>query len=306
MLERDAIDLIKRDLWDLGIREGDVILVMAGVRDFKFPANIKENLEINYGQLLMDALLECISLDGTLLVMTFNSINLFRPSKSPSEIFSTETLPNTGSLAKAVLAHPEVIRSRHPSNSFAAIGTKAASILRFHDSFAFTFRVIEDLVNLEAKLLSIGCIDSSPGFSTVHLAQYHLGISQRSRLVGQFKKNYLDLDGNVRLFRKLDIPGCSMGFWKMYPNYRSEGILKEGLVAGVPAHHVRADLAYELDFATLKQNEEALKCNDSRCIDCNFLKRYPSNSISTMVRALLSEIYRRFSQLITSKYKNNN
>lgn len=38
----------------------------------------------------------------------------------------------SGSFVEAVLAHPEVARSSHPTNSFAAIGTSADLVNRFH------------------------------------------------------------------------------------------------------------------------------------------------------------------------------
>jgi len=230
---------------------------------------------------------------GTIVVLTFRKTSLLYARKNSKSVFNRETEPYTGSLARAILAHPRSVRSNHPSNSIAAIGSKALSLTKFHTPYSFAHRFMEDLVNSDSMMLMIGCIFSNPGFSTVHLAQYHLGISQRFILVGRYVKYFRDNRNRLVLFRKWDIPGCSMGFGKMYDAYRANGSMRERLVAGAPTYLVNASETYPLDLKILPEDETALNCDDETCVDCTFLKRYSSASPIASIRAILNLIRRK-------------
>jgi aminoglycoside N3'-acetyltransferase len=94
--------------------------------------------------------------------------------------FHSRMKSETGALPQIVLDHPASVRSKHPTNSFVAIGPNAKAIVQGHDESSTGFFPIKNLIDLGGKLLLVGCVDSSPGFSTVHRVQEDLGLADKT------------------------------------------------------------------------------------------------------------------------------
>ncbi len=266
-----ASEQVAEDLSRLGIRQGDTVLAMADVRYMRLKRDKSER--VDYADALRDGLLLALGGEGTLLVMTFTQTLTLGPFMRRPPF--TRLLPaNTGGLANSVLNHQHAIRSTHPTNSFAAIGIRADSLTRFHTAYAHAMRPVEDLVTTKGKMLTVGCVDTNPGFSTVHLAQHHLGLSTRNLLAGHVRAKYYKPSGEVARFVKRDIPGCSMGFGNLYPLYRQAGLLIEGEVARARSYLISAPDAYELELQTLADDPLSVLCSDPECLDCRVLKTY--------------------------------
>ena len=174
----------------------------------------------------------------------------------------------TGVLANSLAQLPNAVRSAHPTNSFACIGPDASRLLRFHTPYSHSFRPIEELVNGSGKMLLLGCASTSPGFSTVHLAENHLGLSIDTYLSGLVRTRYQDPYGRSRTFYKRDIPGCSAMFGRLYDQYRRKGYLAEGKVAGAPSMLINARDAYTTDVEFLLEDRDALLCDRDSCMPC--------------------------------------
>lgn len=78
-----------------------------------------------------------------------------------------------------MLSHPKAFRSKHPTNSYVAIGKNAKYIFGNHDENSGSYEPIRKIVELEGKMILIGCVESSPGFTTTHLAEVDLGLHKR-------------------------------------------------------------------------------------------------------------------------------
>jgi aminoglycoside N3'-acetyltransferase len=256
---------IIEDLRHLGVRRNDTILLRAdlsrlGRTDFRL------------SEILIDILLEAVGPRGTISTLTFSKtypVNA-APADKP---FDFDTPSNSGSLAKLFLQHPDVLRSRHPSTSFAAIGPNAETICLDHTPDAPPYLPIERLIELDGIMIVMGCVDSSPGFTSVHWAQHQLGLAQQSTRSKKSGVYYRDGD-QLRLHRVAAPGGCSLGFWKFYSAYANAQSLFSGHVGDAYSLAIRARTAYEIDRKILEQNPRFALCDNPDCWKCRATWQY--------------------------------
>lgn len=104
-----------------------------------------------------------------------------------------------GVIPRTVLAHPAAVRSRHPFQSFAAVGAKAAEYMQAHPD-TDPLLPLKKLYQREGQILLIGCdLDSC---TAIHLAEEFAGRNP-------FIRWYLAPDGSIR---RVAFCGCSDGF----------------------------------------------------------------------------------------------
>jgi aminoglycoside N3'-acetyltransferase len=279
-------ETLRRDIEALGVAKGDVVLVRANVGAI---GRVRGGL----GESLRGALQDAVGETGTLVSLAFTrTFPLLRLDRG--YVFDEDTPTTSGALPKLLLETPGRVRSRHPTNSFVAIGARAAELLAGHDERSSSFQPMERLVALGGKQLVIGCVDDSPGFTTVHLAQHRLGLSTRSLLRNRVGVLYAR-DGETRLFRRPDIGGCSMGFAKLYADYENAGLLRKGRVGRAPSIAIDAAPALALEEDRLRRDPRAVFCDRPLCTFCRgtwwFNKRdmvlfYPRYALHVAARRL--------------------
>lgn len=252
-------DSLRHDLERLGLARGDVALVRADVGEI---GRVKGGT----GEALIGALRDAVGPEGTLIALAFTKTT-FLWQLEGSIVFNEKTPSTTGALARLFLEQPDAVRSRHPTNSFVAIGARAAEMMAGHDETASSFEPMGKLVEHGGKQVLIGCTRSSPGFTTVHWAQHVLGLDRRSILRGWFGALY-EKDGIVEIFKRQDIGGCSNGFHKLYAEYEKEGLLRQGLVGQAESMLVEARPAYALEHRVLSRKPRAVFCDDPLCAFC--------------------------------------
>ncbi len=188
-----------------------------------------------------------------------------------------------------MLRHPQAVRSSHPATSVVAIGKAAHAICDKHDAGAPSYGFIRDLMDLDGRMLVIGCVHSSPGFITDHYAQYMLGLAGRSLMKNRWQVYYRK-DGQVRLFKRPDPGGHGGGFAKFYRHYVQAGVLLAGRVGNAYSIAVKARDAYEIVYAGLKENPRYGLCGDPRCLECNCTWTYNLRGIPRylLTRALMA------------------
>lgn len=261
MDQDEYLERLRTDVANMGLRRGDDVLARLAQRNMAKPP-------VGTGaQALCEAIVDVIGPEGTLLVLTFSAAPVLKPwARRP--LFTQDSEALTGKFPNYVMKHPNAIRSTHPTNSFAAIGPSAHEYLRFHTPASFSFAPIETLVAKGGHMMMVGCTEESPGFSTVHLAQYHLGLSYRTILSKRTGADYLDFDGSRKTFRKPDVPGCSAGFSRLYPMYRAHGLLREGEVGGAATMAISAPEAYALELETVRSDPTSVLCLNPDCFSC--------------------------------------
>lgn len=255
-------DACVSQLQALGLARGDTVLVRAATSAIGTVSG-----ENNRPDFLTDAILETIGPEGLLLGLSFSKSDwIFRfPKKEP---YDTGEPAVTGGLVAAMLRRPHAYRSDHPTNSFVAMGEGASAFLADHDAEAACFAPIRKLIARRGKMMLIGCEQTSPGFSTVHLVQHDLGLDTRTWMGLILGRRYLAKDGSVRWYRKKDVPGCSMGFGKFYEPYRAEGILREGKVGEANGLLIDAAAAYDVEHGIVSRDPTAALCDRDCCMTC--------------------------------------
>ena len=176
---------------------------------------------------------------------------------------------NSGALGKLVRKLPGAVLSDHPTNAFVGIGYNVEQSFAVHNATAPCFAPLEYLANRhDFSMLLLGCLDESPGFSTVHVAQQLLGLSQRHflRLILRWD---IFSDGNLSSIMAPEAPGCSASFDKFYPHYEADGNLIRGEWYGerwifIPS----ARRALNTEIRLLQSSGRFVECGRWDCLTC--------------------------------------
>ncbi|MCS3726380.1 AAC(3) family N-acetyltransferase [Bradyrhizobium betae] len=267
--DEGAILNIAADLVKLGLRRDDTVLVRCATKSMTVQV-------ANRPGALLDGIRRVIGPGGTIVALAFTDDFYFwqrkRALQSP---FHAKAPAGTGALPQMLLDNPLSIRSLHPTNSFVALGPNARLIVEGHNEKSTSFYPIEKLMQLGGKLALIGCVESSPGFSTVHRVQEDLGLADRTLLSG-LRLCAVRQEKSYRWFFRRDIPGCSAGFGKFYSEYEQEGILSRGSVGGALSMLADAAAAYRVERRILEKDPTAAFCDDPSCTSCG-MRTYSPN-----------------------------
>lgn len=114
---------IAQALSKLGVEEGDTILVHSSLSSIGYVPGGAETV--------IDALLECVGEDGTIVMPTLTGQIFDSPDYPPS--FLSNKPCWTGTIPEAFRKRSEACRSMHPTHSVAAMGKNARSIVEGHE-----------------------------------------------------------------------------------------------------------------------------------------------------------------------------
>jgi aminoglycoside N3'-acetyltransferase len=259
-----GVDDICQDLWRLGISEGDTILVRA---DLGKVGRIKGG-----SKAFIEALLCAVGKQGTLVSLAFTSgYSLLNIKQSRNdEVFTAQSKSYAGSLPNAMLSWPGSKRSLHPMCSYVAIGKDADIVTRGHDEKSLAYEPIRRVIELNGKNVLIGCVSSSPGFTTAHLAESDLGYLRKLPIFPRLRcKHYQSKDGSVKVFRRRDPGLCSASFYKFYSHYVLQGVLCTGLVGSAYSIAAPSHDCYKIEYELLKANQKFNLCDSPNCFVCN-------------------------------------
>ena len=160
---------IVSDLRKIGVRKGDHLAL--GV-SFKSIGTIQGGPDG-----FIDALLEAVGSDGTLMVNTYTKnfyVTEIRLGWTDFVFDNKETKCNTGIVSEKLRLRNDAIRSRHPIRSNAAIGKNAQFLLNGHDENSSSYLPYSKLAKINGKYMAIGIGDHLKGLR--HRAQYEAGL----------------------------------------------------------------------------------------------------------------------------------
>lgn len=253
-----TIESLVDDFRRLGVSQGDTLWVRADLASIVSSAA--------EAPLVIEALLSAVGAEGTVIVPAFTRVfPSWRLDKN--HVFDKNTPAATGALSRMMLRHRQAVRSTHPACSIVAIGRHAADICSRHDESAPAYGFIRDLLDLNGRMLLLGCVCSSPGFTTVHYVQNELNLAGRSLMKNRWQVYYRK-DGLVHLYKRPDPGGDSKGFWRFYAYYVQAGKLLTGTVGGAYSASIKAADAYEIEHRLLEENPRLALCGDPCCIEC--------------------------------------
>ena len=255
-IERALLESIRR----LDIARGDTVLVRAAMHAVGPLPNGPRSL--------IDAFLEVISQDGTLVSLSFTESSYLK-KPDPNKPFRSDTPTYAGAFPATMLTYPEAKRSTHPTCSYVAIGKHAELITGNHSPNSPAYEPVRTIIDLNGKMVLVGCVQSSPGFTTTHLAEYDLGLLNRVILPWLNAVYYEAEDGTIKLFRRKDLGLCSRSFYKFYSYYVAAGILRTGMIGNAYSIAAPAQETYAIEKSILKMHPTFNVCDDPLCKLCN-------------------------------------
>lgn len=235
-------------LKDIGLGTGDSVVVHSSLSSFG---------EVEGGaDTVVDAILEVIGKQGTLVVPTFNP--------SPG-IFDPDTTPSTcGAVAEGVRRRPDAIRSHHPTHSVAAIGRLADILTEGHQS-AHAFgrgSALFNLLQANGKVLMLG-VDMTSN-SMVYVAEEIARVPYLDRSLSAEIRNPLG-----KVFQKwVRRPGCSDGFDSLEESLQENNVVSEAMIGQCRARLMTARNLIKAAVDLLQFDKEALLCDRPDCADC--------------------------------------
>ncbi|MDD2286587.1 MAG: AAC(3) family N-acetyltransferase [Paludibacter sp.] len=281
------------DLIAIGVEEGDLLHLKVSIRSVG-------QIE-NGAKTLVEALLETVGENGTIVVDSFVTMYPLPLSKKNREIVSNSDSPSyAGVFANEVIKHPDMHRSLHPVHRFAAIGKDAKELTQKHTSKSNAYGLLKDMIERGAKNLTIG--DRVIGVGTTHIAFEMAGIKQKR--IPNFGVNYIDKNGNLKLFKcNWDNGGfCSTGYWNFLPLYeKNNGIIERGKIGNATSILTDMKKTLEIEVSILKENPQFFMCNRPYCKECRVSWNVSDNKYLTFLynrirygirdRSLLKSLY---------------
>lgn len=192
-----------------------------------------------------------------------------RPFWRSPEKTGLPPVTNSGALGKQIAANPGSVLSRHPTHGFAGFGERVAPVLAVHSSKTSCFYPVGELADrYDFSMLLLGCVQESPGFSTVHVAQHRLGLSKLHLL--RFLLRWDDVTDGARRSRvAAEAPGCSLSFDKFYSYYEKDGNIVRGDWLGVSWVYIpSAKRALQSELELLRMRGRFVDCGRLTCLSC--------------------------------------
>jgi aminoglycoside N3'-acetyltransferase len=253
-----SVEKLKNDFEKMGIKNGDTLLVRADLGSIG-------KLKTKYREDYINFMIKAVGEEGTIVGLSFTSG--FFINRNKDNVFDGKNKSYTGAFANTMLKHPLSLRSSHPTNSYVAIGKNAKYILEDHNHNSGAYEPIRKIMELNGKMILIGCVNTSPGFTTTHLAEVDLGLHKRIIFPTLNGAYYKDAE-SIEVFRRKDIGGCSSTFYKFYGFYIKNELLIQGYIGNAYSIIINARKAYNLETNILKNNPKITLCSQSNCMLC--------------------------------------
>ncbi|WP_350613055.1 AAC(3) family N-acetyltransferase [Pseudomonas sp. HY7a-MNA-CIBAN-0227] len=253
-------DSLLEDFSKMGISFGDTILLRASLGSV---GRVRGGADV-----FINTLLKAVGSEGTIVSLAFTDGAFICKPKIESA-FDKQKKSYAGALPNAMVKHPDSFRSGHPMCSYVAIGRLAEEITKGHDEASSAYEPIRKIVDCEGKCMLVGCVGSSPGFTTTHLAESDLGLLSLAVFPKLTSTYFKTANDEIKLFRRPDPGLCSSSFYKFYALYVQGGILTTGTVGNAYSIIAPAKGCYEIDYAALKKDKKLNICGSPDCFTCN-------------------------------------
>lgn len=255
----NAKDKLKKDFINIGLKENDIVMIRADI------SNILKNIPDLKAKDILSILLEVVGENGTIVAPAYTSSSFIRRDKKI--IFTKKSRTTSGLFSMVMLANTKSIRSEHPTNSHVAIGKYAEYILENHNENAGAYEPTRRIMELGGKMLMFGCIKTSFGFNTTHLAEFDLGLHKRL-ILPTLVTSYYEKNGEIKLFKRKDLGMCASNWYKLFGLYVRNEVLIQGYIGGSYSLIANAQDAYDIDYKVLSDNPKFNICKNKDCMQC--------------------------------------
>jgi aminoglycoside 3-N-acetyltransferase len=255
------------DLSELNITPGDAVLVHASMRAV---GPVEGGADT-----VVEALLEAVSPEGTVVAPVFHSANRLTATEHESDLLSSDgesfqpdavSVEEVGILAQRIALHPDARRSSHPAHSFAAIGSNA-DFLTANVPFNYplgTNGTLAKLHQLNGKILLLGVGHAAN--CSIHLAELWADApyARRKARVRTGEESWQEMEGS---------PECSGGFARIESILRQARIIKTGYVGNAPSQAMRVQFVVSMAREMLIAQPDCLLCDDPGCEPCALARK---------------------------------
>ncbi|MFZ2471723.1 MAG: AAC(3) family N-acetyltransferase [Methanothrix sp.] len=216
---------------------------------------------------LIDAVLDVLGEEGTLMVNAFNFYYL-TVEQAQAHPFDISLPCVTGTVPEALRKRPEAVRSRHPVKSVAALGKLAGYLTQPHHPRSEPYLPYNLLSNVGGKSLFVGLGDNLVAIR--HAAQYDAGLISAAPI--KVYASYND-EGTICVLQKDDCHACCNVLHNLVPPMRNRGLLREGMIG--EAHSILVSTGEALQAMTemLSSNPALTLCPEISCAWCRELER---------------------------------
>ena len=215
---------------------------------------------------LVDALLEVLGNEGTLMVPTFNYTlggeDLFDPDVVASQC---------GTVTEVVCQWPGAIRSIHPNYSVATVGKDAERLTREHwkAEAVGVGSPIDRIARNDGRILLLGVKHDSD--STMHVGEAYAPAPYRGVRFDPtwpLQAKVRTPSGDLVELSLEDEPGCSTGFGVIEAPLRDKGLIQDFKIGHAKCQLIRGMDVIATTVEILKQRTDALLCANPRCYFC--------------------------------------
>jgi aminoglycoside N3'-acetyltransferase len=281
---------LKIELQNIGLKNGDTVLIRADISQI---LKSKNNLKAKD---ILDVILDVVGEDGTVISPSYTRSSFIKIDEKI--VFTMKSRTISGLFSMTMLANKSSVRSSHPTNSYVAIGKYAKDILKNHDEKSGAFEPIRKIMELSGKMLLLGCVSSSFGFTTTHLAEIELKFHKKIIFPTLFTSFY-EKNGEKKLFKRKDQGLCTTNYYKLFGLYVKYEALKQNYVGGSYSLLIDANEAYKIDFETLKSNPKFNICESKDCLQCRVMRW---DNLQGAPRFIFNKIVKKLKQYIAYKY----
>jgi aminoglycoside 3-N-acetyltransferase len=272
-------DLIK-DLHALGLKSGDMLHLKVSMRAIG---------QIDGGaKTLLDALLDVVGEKGTLVSDAFITAYPLPLEEQYKNIIADDFTPSyAGAFANEMVKHPNMYRSQHPIQKYAAIGHDAERLCMNHTPESGGYDLLHEMAKEHAKNLTIG--GKVAGVGTTHVAIDLLGFKRKQMNKGI---NYRDQQGEVKLAKVNWNGGCAAGFPKFIPYYFEKGaVIGDGKIGEARGLLTSMEGTLQIELDMMKENPTFFFCDDKACYSCQMTWEHsPKNVFKFYPRWLMKNI----------------
>lgn len=242
-------DEVLQGLRTLGVKPGMVVMAHSSLSAFG-PVD-------GGADTVIEALLEAVGPEGTLLMPAMGSAAVFDVTETPS---------NVGTITDVFWRRPDVTRSLHPTHSAAGKGPLVAPILAGHleqDSAIGPEspwgRVAQ---HPDGHILFLGCDQDRN--TLLHTAEDLVNGAYLSPL----RRDYLDENRERQTLEMQRFPGPHRDFIRHDRLFREAGVMTVGKIGQAVCRLMKAGEILRLAVEALQADPAAVLCDNPHCEDC--------------------------------------
>lgn len=285
-----TIESVKGDLFNLGIKEGDVVfLTIDLLKVGLFVKNRKVTLNA-----WVELLIDTVGDKGCVVLASYTRM-FFRFKKNKEIIFNRTALTTSGSLPKFLVSDKRAKRSTHPTMSCIGIGFGLEDIFKNHDHNAKSYSVFKELLEKKAKFLMVGTLDKKNAPQALHYAQELLGHTLQSPMKNLFQTYFENKQNELEIFTYKDLGGCSRGAYRLFGPLIVNEIVEFGKVGNARSAIMDGRKCLEVVLEELKKDRRVILCDNKDCIQC--FGQFRTNGIRVIpfyLRKVLQLINKQF------------